>query len=111
MSRVFGIGERSGFQRITKKEQENKDSSKVFCSPKQSHDVVETSGCRAMVALFNANQKDSLTYISTICSARKLRELRLLSCLKDCPQHPHHVHFSPCGHITRLWSGLAEVMK
>ena len=62
-SRVFGIGKKSGFQRIIEKEQKMKDSSKVFCSPKQSQDVVETSGCRAMVAMFNANQNDSLESI------------------------------------------------
>ena len=30
-SRVFGIGNKSGFQRFIKNEQEMKDSSKVFC--------------------------------------------------------------------------------
>ena len=62
-SRVFGIIKKSGFQRIIKKEKEMKDSSKVFCSTKQSQDVVATSGCRAMVVLFNANQNDSLASI------------------------------------------------
>ena len=48
---------------IIKKEKEMKVSSKVFCPPKQSQDVVETNGCRAMVALFIANQNDSLASI------------------------------------------------
>ncbi|KAG1684201.1 hypothetical protein GQR58_009491 [Nymphon striatum] len=62
-SRVFGIGKKSGFQRIIKKEKELIDSSKVFCKPQQSQDVIETAGCRAMVALFKANQNDSLASI------------------------------------------------
>jgi len=40
-----------------------KDCSKAFFLPKQSQDLVETNGCKAMVALFNADQKDSLASI------------------------------------------------
>ena len=58
-SRVFVIGKKTWFQQITKKENKIKESSKVFCLPKQSQNVVKTSGCRAMVALLNANQNDS----------------------------------------------------
>ena len=36
-------------------EKETKNSSQVFCSPKQSQDAVETSGSGAIVALFNAS--------------------------------------------------------
>lgn len=62
-SRVFGIGKKSVFQRIVKKDKGFKNCSKAFSSPKQSQDVVETNGCRAMVALFNANQNESLASI------------------------------------------------
>lgn len=62
-SRVFGIGKKSVFQRIMKKENGLKSCSKVFCTPQQGQDVVETTGCRAMVELFHANQKDSLASI------------------------------------------------
>jgi len=40
-----------------------KDCSKAFSLPKQSQDLVQTNGCKAMVALFNADQKDSLASI------------------------------------------------
>jgi len=62
-SRVFGIGKKSGFERITDERKENERLFEKFCLPKQSQNVVETSGCRAMVALFDANRNDSLASI------------------------------------------------
>lgn len=62
-SRVFGIGKKSVFQRIIKEDEELIECSKLFCLPQQTQDVVESTGCRAMVALFNANQNDSLASI------------------------------------------------
>ena len=62
-SRVFGIGKKSGFQRVINKDRIIKACSEVFCSPKQHQDIVATNGCSAMVAFFNANQKDSLASI------------------------------------------------
>ena len=62
-SRVFGIGMKSVFQRILKNGNELKGCSNVFCSPHHGHDVVEATGCRAMVELFHSNQKDSLASI------------------------------------------------
>ena len=63
VSRIFRIGKKFGFQRISKREKTMKDCSKAFSLPKQSQDLVETNGCKAMVALFNADQKDSLASI------------------------------------------------
>ena len=88
MSRVFGIGKKSGFQRITKKEQEMKDSSKVFCSPKQSQDVVETNGCKAMVALSNANQNDSLAYIRYNMLCNKVARVKAFVMPERLPPPP-----------------------
>jgi hypothetical protein len=62
-SRIFVIGKKATFQRIIKKEKGIKDCSKVFCSPNQNQDVVEINGCKTMVALFNADQNDSLASI------------------------------------------------
>ena len=75
-SRVFGIGKKSGFQRNIKKEEEMKDSSKVFCSPLKRQDVVDTSGCR------------------WLCSMQiRMTPWHLSSTI--CPQHPQHVNCSP----------------
>jgi len=40
-----------------------KDCSKAFSLSKKNHYVVETNGCKAMVALLNADQKNSLASI------------------------------------------------
>ena len=63
VSRVFGIRKKSGFQRIIKREKTMKDCSKAFSRPKQTQDVVETKGSKAMIALFNGDQKYSLVSI------------------------------------------------
>jgi len=60
VSRVFGIGKKLGFQRIVKREKTMTNCSKAFSLPKQSQYVVEMNGCKAIVALFNADQNDSL---------------------------------------------------
>ena len=103
VSRVFGIGKKLGFQRIIKKEKAVKDCSKAFSRPKQSQDVVETNGCKAMDSLV------SIRY--NICSARKLRELECSSRQNVSHRPPRPVNFIPCGLTTRLWSGWDVVMK
>ena len=60
VSRVFGIGKKSGFQWIIKREKIMKDCSKTFFQPKQTQEVVETNGSKAMIALLNGDRKDSL---------------------------------------------------
>jgi len=58
-----GLENKLGFQRIIKKEKALKDCSKAFSLPKQCQDVVETNGCKAMAALYTADQKGSLAPI------------------------------------------------
>jgi len=77
VSRVFGIGKKLGFQRIIKEEKAMKDCSKAFYRPKQSQDVVETNGCKAMVALFNADQKDSLASIRYNMLCKKVARAKM----------------------------------
>ena len=57
------------------------------------------------------NQNDFLASMRYNMLCKKDVRAKAFAFLKDCPQHPQHVNFSPCGHITRLWSALAEVMK
>ena len=73
VSRVFGIGKMYGFQQVIKREKPMRGCSELFNKPNQSQDVVESNGSKAMIALFNADQKDSLNWhvLSTICSAKK----------------------------------------
>jgi len=77
VSRVFGIGKKFGFQRIIKREKTMKDCSKAFSLPKQSQDLVETNGCKAMVALFNADQKDSLASIRYNMLCKKVARAKM----------------------------------
>ena len=49
---------------------------KVFCSPLKNQDPVETNGCRAMVALFNANQNDALASIRYNMVCKKVARAR-----------------------------------
>ena len=70
VSRVFGNGKKSAFQGEGN-EKAMKALSKVFSVPQQSKNVVETNGCRAMVALFSADQKDSLASIRYNMLCRK----------------------------------------
>ena len=77
VSRVFGIGKKSWFQRIIKREKITKDCSKAFSRPKQTHDVVETSSSKAMIALFNGDQKDSLASIRYNMLCKKVARAKM----------------------------------
>ena len=77
VSRVFGIGKKSGFQRIIKREKTMKDCSKAFSRPKQTQGVVETNGSKAMVALFNGDQKNSLASIRYNMLCKKVARAKM----------------------------------
>ena len=77
VSRVFGIGKKSRFQRIIKREKAMKDCSKAFSWPKQMQDVVETNGSKAMIALFNGDQKDSLASIRYNMLCKKVARAKM----------------------------------
>ena len=77
VSRVFGIGKKSGFQRIIKREKTMKDWSKAFTRPKQTQDVVETNGSNTMIALFNGDQKDSLASIRYNMPCKKVARAKM----------------------------------
>ena len=62
-SRIFGIGKKSAFQKIIKKEKGINHCSEAFCSLRQSQDVLETNGCKAMVILHNGHQNLGLASI------------------------------------------------
>ena len=115
VSRIFGIGKQSVFQLIintSKKEKVIKDCSKAFSLPKQSPDVVEANGCRAMVALFNADQKDSLASIryNMLCkkSARAktfVTPERLPPTTSACKFHSLRTYYQ-----VMEWMGCSEEM-
>ena len=111
VSRVFGIGKKLGFQRIIKREKTMKDCSIAFSRPKQTQDIVETNGSKAMIARFNRRQNDSLASIRYNMLCKKVARQRCSSRRNDSLQPPLPVDFILCGLTTRLWSGWDVVMK
>ena len=112
-SRVFGIGKKAGFQRIIKVEKGIRDCSKAFCTPKQIQDVVETHGCRAMVALFNGNQNDSLASIRYNMLCKKVARAktfvtpeRLPPTTSACKFHSLHTYYQ-----VMEWMGCSDEME
>ena len=78
---VQGIRDRKEV-RVPTNHQEGKTMrgcSELFSIPNQSQDVVESNGSKAIIALFNAYQKDSLNWhvLSTICSAKKVARAKM----------------------------------
>ena len=59
-SRIFGVGKKSVFQQIVKGDSVLRTCSKIFCAPKAEQVIVGSSGCKAMVSLFNGTQSESL---------------------------------------------------
>ena len=76
VSRVFGIGKKSGFQRIIKREK-NERLSKSILSTKANAGVVETIDSKAMITLFNGDQKDSLASIRYNMLCKKVARAKM----------------------------------
>ena len=115
VSRIFGIGKKSVFQRIintSKKEKVIKDCSKAFSLPKQSPDVVEANGCRAMVALFNADQKDSLASIRYNMLCKKVARAKTFVTPERLPPTTSACKFHSLRTYYQVmeWMGCSEEM-
>ncbi|KAI3379074.1 hypothetical protein SNEBB_002215 [Seison nebaliae] len=112
-SRVFGIGKKSGFQKIIKNEKRIKDCSKAFCSPKQSQDVVESNGCRAMVALFNASQNDSLESIRYNMLCKKVARAKTFVTPERLPPTTSACNFHSLRTYYQVmeWMGCSDGME
>ena len=113
VSRVFGIGKKVGFQRIIKKEKAMKDCSKAFSTPKQSQDVVETNGCKAMVALFNADQKDSLASIRYNMLCKKAARAKMFVTPERLPPTASACKFHSLRTYYQVmeWMGCSDEME
>ena len=59
-SRIFGIGKKAVFLKLTKGDPTLQSIAKTFTSPNQSVKVIEEQGCHAMSALFGGKTEDSL---------------------------------------------------
>ena len=54
-----------------------RNCSESFSIPNQSQDVVESNGCKAMIALFNADQKDTLASIRYSMLCKKVARAKM----------------------------------
>ena len=112
VSRVFGIGKKFGFQRIIKREKTMKDCSEAFSLPNQSQDVVESNGCKAMIALFNADQKDSLASIRYNMLCKKVARAKMFVTPERLPPTASACKFHSLRTYYQVmeWMGCCEEM-
>ena len=111
LSRVFGIGKKSAFQRIIKREKTMKDYSKASFRPKKTQDVEKTNGSKAMIVLFNGDQKDSLASIRYNMLRKKVVGQRCTSGQNDSSQTPLLVDFILRTYYQVMeWMGCSDEM-
>ena len=89
-SRIFGIGKKSAFQKITKKWINH--CSKAFCSPRQRQDVLKTNGCKAMVILHNGHQNEGLASIRYNMLCQKVARAKTFSTPERLPPNTCRFH-------------------
>ena len=112
MSRVFGIEKKNGFKQIIKREKTLTDCSKLFSIPNQSQDVVESNGCKAMLALFNADQNDSLAYIRYNMLCKKVARAKMFVTPERLPPTASACKFHSLRTYYQVmeWMGCCEEM-
>ena len=71
-SRIFGVGKKSVVQKVIAGGSVLHECSKVFRTPTADPATVETSGCDAMVSLFNGGKSDSLASLRYSFLAKKV---------------------------------------
>ena len=58
-SRIFGVGKKTVFQKLVNGNSVLRGCSKIFSVPRADHATIESTGCKAMVSLFNGTQSDN----------------------------------------------------
>ena len=71
-SRIFGVGKKSVVQKVIAGDSVLHECSKVFRTPTADPVTVETTGCNAMVSLFNGGKSDSLASLRYSFLAKKV---------------------------------------
>ena len=71
-SRIFGVGKKSVVQKVIAGDSVLHECSKVFRTPTADPATVETTGCNAMVSLFNGGKSDSLASLRYSFLAKKV---------------------------------------
>ena len=71
-SRIFGVGKKSVVQKVIAGDSVLHECCKVFRTPTADPATVETTGCNAMVSLFNGGKSDSLASLRYSFLAKKV---------------------------------------
>ena len=58
-SRIFGVGKKTVFQKLVNGNSVLRGCSKIYSVPRAYHATIESTGCKAMVSLFNGTQSDN----------------------------------------------------
>ena len=89
-----------------------KDSSKAFSRPKQTQDVVETNGSKAMIVLFNGDHKDSLAYIRYNMPCKEVARAKMFVTPERLPPTASACRFYSLRTYNQImeWMGCSDVM-
>lgn len=89
-----------------------KDCSEAFSLPNQSQDVVESNGCKAMIALFNADQKESLASIRYNMLCKKVARAKMFVTPERLPPTASACKFHSLRTYYQVmeWMGCCEEM-
>ena len=71
-SGIYGGGKKSVFKKVVSGDPVFHSSAKAFCAPNADRVTVETSGCKAMVSIFNGQQCDCLESLRYNILSRKV---------------------------------------
>lgn len=112
-SRIFGVGKKSGLQKIIKRESVFCNCAKIFCSPKADQVAVETAGCQAMISLFNGKQSDSLASLRYSYLCKKVATARTLVTPERLPPTVSAANFHSRRTYLQVmvWMGRNEGME
>ena len=85
-SRIFGVGKKTIFQKLVNGNSVLGGCSKIFGVPRVDHTAIESTGCKAMVSLFNGNQSDNLESLRYSFLCKKVAMAKTFVKPKDCNQ-------------------------
>ena len=69
---IYGIGKKSVFKNVVSGDPVFLSSAKIFCAPNADQVTIETTGCKAMVSIFNGKQCDSRVSLRYSILSRKV---------------------------------------
>lgn len=111
-SRIFGIGKKSAFQKLIKGQSAFCSSAQIFCSPRNNSAVIEEGGRKAMIALFNGKQTDTLESIRYSFLSRKVATAKSFVTPERLPPtvSATNLHSQRTYLQVMVWMGIGDAM-